>query len=103
MERYSADKIRNIALLGHQGSGKTSLAEAMLYCTKAIDRLGRPQDGNTTLDFDPEEIKRVASISAAVASCEYKAVRSTLSTLPVILTSWVKRCRVSGSRIPVSL
>ncbi len=82
MEKYSADKIRNIALLGHQGSGKTSLAEAMLYCTKAIDRLGRTADGNTTLDFEPEEIKRGASISAAVASCEYKGSKINIIDTP---------------------
>ena len=58
MINYPADKIRNITLLGHGGSGKTALAEAMLFCSKAIDRLGKSVDGNTTMDFDPEEIKR---------------------------------------------
>ena len=51
-------KIRNIALLGHGGCGKTSLAEAMLYNAKLIDRQGKTQDGNTVSDYDSEEIKR---------------------------------------------
>ncbi|MBO4407757.1 MAG: elongation factor G [Clostridiales bacterium] len=82
MENYSADKIRNIALFGHVGSGKTSLAEAILFSTKAIDRLGRVTDGNTTLDFDPEEIKRNMSVSAKVACCEYKGSKINIIDTP---------------------
>ena len=55
---YTAKDIRNICLLGHGGDGKSALAESMLFLTKAIDRLGKRTDGNTTSDFDPEEIKR---------------------------------------------
>jgi len=62
-----SSELRNIVLLGHGGSGKTSIAEAMLYNCKAIDRLGKIADGNTTLDYDPEEIKRQVSINMAVA------------------------------------
>ena len=51
-----AAKIRNIALIGHSGEGKTTLAEAILFNAKAIDRQGRVDDGNSTMDFDPEEI-----------------------------------------------
>ena len=51
-------EIRNICLLGHGGSGKTSLVESMLYMTGVIDRQGKPTDGNTVCDYDPEEIKR---------------------------------------------
>jgi len=64
--------LRNIILLGHGGTGKTSIAEAMLYNAKAIDRLGKIADGNTTLDYDPEEIKRQFSISLAVAPVDWK-------------------------------
>ena len=67
----SAD-IRNVILLGHSGVGKTSMAEAMLYNSKAIGRLGKIMDGNTTLDYDPEEIKRQYSINLAIAPCEWK-------------------------------
>ena len=59
-------------MLGHGGAGKTTLAEAMLFVGGASDRLGRVEDGNTVLDFDPEEKRRRASVSSAVASAEWK-------------------------------
>ena len=59
--------IRNIALLGHGNSGKTSLAESMLFVTGAIDRQGKVSDGNTTCDYDAEEIKRQITIAASIA------------------------------------
>ena len=71
----TANDIRNIALLGHGGSGKTSLAEQMLFMTKGTDRLGRTADGNTTCDYDAEEIKRQISISLAFAPVNYKGVK----------------------------
>ncbi len=65
-------KIRNIALVGHAGAGKTIVAEAMLYNAKAIDRFGRVEDGNSAMDFEPEEIKRVSSISTGIFQYEWK-------------------------------
>ena len=53
---YSTETIRNVCLLGHSGSGKTALAESMLFATGAIDRMGRVPDGNTVCDYDAEEI-----------------------------------------------
>lgn len=64
-------KIRNVCLLGHGGNGKTSVAEAMMYIAKSIDRLGKIADGSTVSDYDPEEIKRKFSISASVAPLTY--------------------------------
>ena len=64
---YANDRIRTVLLAGHAGSGKTSLAEAMLYLTKGTDRLGRVEDGNTVCDYDPEEARRRSSLSLALA------------------------------------
>lgn len=65
------DQIRNIALVGHGGAGKTSLAEFFLYRTKVTNRLGRTEDGNTTMDFEPEEIKRNSSINTTFHQYEW--------------------------------
>ena len=67
MKNYTTDKIRNVAIVGHGGDGKTILTEAMLFNAKVTDRFGKVEDGTTTTDFDPEEIKRQISISAAFA------------------------------------
>lgn len=82
MAGISAKNIRNIALLGHGGEGKTTLAEAILFSAKAIDRQGRVDDGNTTMDFDPEEIGKKISISLATANALYKGVKLNLIDVP---------------------
>ena len=82
MRQYLASKIRNVALAGHGGSGKTSLAEAMLYTANATSRLGRVAEGNTVCDFDPEEIKRKVSVSSAVAPFEWKDTKINLIDTP---------------------
>ena len=68
---YTVNAIRNVCLLGHSGSGKSALAESLLYMTGAIDRMGKNADGNTVCDYDPEEIKRNISISTSVVPVEF--------------------------------
>ena len=69
---YTVNSIRNVCLLGHSGSGKSALAESLLYMTGAIDRMGKNADGNTVSDYDAEEIRRNISISTSVIPVEYK-------------------------------
>ena len=80
--RYSVQNIRNVCLLGHGGSGKTALAESLLYMTGAIDRMGKAADGNTVCDYDPEEIKRQISISLSVAPLEFKGCKINILDTP---------------------
>ena len=82
LKQYDAKRIHNIALAGHSGCGKTSVAESILYLAKASDRLGNISDGNTTLDFDSEEIKRQVSIMTAVAPIEWKNTKINLIDTP---------------------
>ncbi len=82
MKQYNAKNILNIALAGHAGCGKTSLAESMLYLAKASDRLGSVNDGNTVLDYDAEEIKRHVSLMTAVAPLEWKNTKINLIDTP---------------------
>src|SRR6266480_861784 len=69
---YPSAKIRNVVLVGHVGSGKTSLAEGLLFVTGAIPRMGRVEDGNTVSDFDPEEARRGISVSMSIAPFEHE-------------------------------
>ncbi len=82
MANYQTKDIRNIALMGHGSEGKTTLTEALLFAAKAIDRQGRVEDGNTVTDFDPEEIKRGISISAATAPIEWKQKMINIVDVP---------------------
>ncbi len=85
MNTFKTEKIRNIALLGHGGSGKTTLAEAMLYGSKAIDRMGKVTDGNTVSDFDQDEIKKGFSLSTSLIPIEWKDVKINLLDAPGFL------------------
>ena len=79
---FSPHSIRNICLLGHGGNGKTTLVESFLHMTGALDRMGRTADGNTVCDYDPEEIKRQISISAAIAPVEYNGCKINVLDTP---------------------
>lgn len=82
MKAYESDKIRNVALLGHGGQGKTTLAEAMLFNGKVIDRMGKVQDGSTVSDYDPEEINRHISIGLSLLPFEYNGYKINLLDSP---------------------
>jgi elongation factor G len=82
MKVYDAPNIRNVALVGHGGCGKTSLASALLFDAGAVTRLGRVDDGTTVTDFDPDEIERKISLLAAVAFAEWKKTKINLIDAP---------------------
>jgi elongation factor G len=77
-----AGKIRNVGVVGHGGVGKTSLVESLLFNAGAVTRLGKVDDGSTTTDFDPDEIKRKISINTSIAYCDYKGHRINLVDTP---------------------
>src|ERR671934_1810561 len=82
MAHKPADRIRNVALIGHRGSGKTSLCEAVLFEAGVINRLGRVEDGTTVADFEPDEKEREMSIGASVASFEFADRKINLIDTP---------------------
>lgn len=82
MKTYSAENIRNFAIVGHTGKGKTTLAEAMLFTAGTTDRLGRVKDGNTVMDSDPEEKKRKCSLATSYASVEWKDTKLNILDAP---------------------
>lgn len=82
MKNYAANQIRNIALLGHGSSGKTTLADAILYYGKAIERIGKTTDGTATMDYDPEEKKRKVSVGTSVYSLELENSKINLIDAP---------------------
>ena len=82
MKQYSPNDHRNVALIGHGGAGKTTLAEALLFRAKAIARVGSVTDGTSVLDYLPEEQKRESSVSLSVASFEYGGKQITLVDTP---------------------
>ncbi len=82
MKVYDAPSIRNVALVGHGGSGKTSLAAALLFDAGAVNRLGRVEDGTTVTDFDPDEIERKISLQAALAFAEWRKTKINLIDTP---------------------
>ena len=82
MANFDVNKIRNIAVIAHGGAGKTSLVEAMLLNSGAINRLGNIQDGTTTTDSEPEEIDRKITITSAIAFCDWESCRINIVDTP---------------------
>jgi elongation factor G len=82
MKSFPPAKIRNVALVGHGGAGKTTLTEALLFAAGAINRKGRVEDGTTTADFDPEEVKRHISVSVSLAPFEWEGHKINLLDCP---------------------
>ena len=82
MGKVLSENIRNVAIIGHSGEGKTSLAEAMLFNGKSIDRMGTVTDKNTVMDFDPEELARGISISLSAAYTTWNGVKINIIDVP---------------------
>jgi len=82
MRSFPPTKIRNVALVGHAGSGKTTLVEALLHCSGALSRAGRVEDGTTTTDVEPEAVRRHSSVALGVAPLEWQDHKITLIDTP---------------------
>jgi len=82
MKQYGIDSIRNLCLLSHAGAGKTSLAEAILFTAKATSRLGKVDDGGTTSDYDPDEVKRQISLNLTMLPAEWQETKINLIDTP---------------------
>ena len=82
MKAYPTDRIRNIALVGHSGSGKTDLTEAILYKTGVTNRIGRTEEGNTVSDFQAEEKKRKSSIGTTIIPIEWEDTKINFIDTP---------------------
>lgn len=82
MKQYKTEDVRNVAVVSHAGSGKTTLCEAMLFDTGAVDRLGKVTDGTSNLDFEPEEVKRAITISTGLFTVEWKKKKINILDTP---------------------
>ena len=82
MKSYATDHVRNVLIVGHGGAGKTSLVEALLHATGAVNRVGRVEDGSTTTDFEPEETRKQISVSLALAPVEHGGYKVNLLDAP---------------------
>ncbi len=82
MKEYTPDRIRNVALIGHGGAGKTSLSEAMLFSAGATTRLGKVEEGNTLSDYHPDETTRQISINTSLLFCEWKSTKINILDTP---------------------
>jgi len=79
---YQPNEIRNVAIISHGGAGKTTLTEAMLFNAKAVDRLGRVDNGTTAMDYEPDEIKRKMSVNVSLGYGEWKKIKVNMLDTP---------------------
>ena len=110
MKNYTVENLRNICIVGSGTTGKTQLAEAILFSAKTIDRLGMVESGNTVCDYNPDEIERKISINSSIAFCEWKDrkiniidtpgyadfVGEVIGALPVVEISILNVCAAGG-------
>ena len=82
MKVYPTQSIRNIGIVSHQGAGKTSLTEAMLFNTGATNRLGKVDEGNTVADYHAEEIKRKITVNTSLIACEWQGTKINILDTP---------------------
>src|SRR5690606_6487705 len=82
MKVFDSERIRNIAVVGHGDTGKTSLVSALLYSAGAVNRLGKVDDGTTVTDYDEDEIERKITINTALAHCEWKGYKINILDTP---------------------
>ncbi|MEG2213863.1 MAG: GTP-binding protein, partial [Clostridiales bacterium] len=82
MKVFASDKIRNVGIVAHQGAGKTSLTEAMIFNTGAVSRLGRVDDGNTVADYHPEELKRKSTVNTSLVACAWRDHKINVLDVP---------------------
>lgn len=82
MKVYSSAQIRNVGIVGHQGCGKTSLVEALVYNTGVTSRLGKIEDGNTVADYHPEELKRKSTVNTSLVACEWRDCKLNVLDTP---------------------
>ena len=82
MKEYKTKNLRNVAIIGHRGSGKTTITESILFLTKSTDRFGKVEEGTTVSDYDLEERKRKFSISATIVPCEWENIKINLIDIP---------------------
>src|SRR5688572_1179198 len=104
MKVYDAPSIRNIAVVGHGGCGKTSLVSALVYDMGGVNRLGRVEDGTTVTDFDPDEIERKISLQTALAHGEWKKTKINLLDAPgyaVFISEAMAALRVADTAMVV--
>ena len=82
MKSYEIGKIRNVSLLGHRGSGKTTLVESLLYLSNTIKKMGQVENGSTVSDYDKEEIRRLFSINTSIIPIEYGDIKYNFLDTP---------------------